>query len=246
QGELEHRTSKSRFRRTSGKSFTSQLASIEHQQACIRHICARREMLHCEDPTPNLPEVHYVIGKSQNTPEDVTQFVQKNFGDPAVKGFVQKLKLHLLPHIRDLHTQGHASDTKKHPFCYACVLGIYHANVIYIGPGTRDYQSRRQNFLWVCWFELLPDQHSGWQHTALDRARFVSMDRADTFSFVDPADMLWCCHLIPSFADGRLHPDSIATSCNAHESEDWKVYYINRFVDHDMMMRYHWGLAVGH
>ncbi|KIK25471.1 hypothetical protein PISMIDRAFT_96528, partial [Pisolithus microcarpus 441] len=118
--------------------------------------------------------------------------------------------------------------SEKHLFCYARILGIYHANVIYVGPGTRDYQSRRQNFLWVCWFELLPDQHSGWQHTALDRARFVSMDRADAFGFVDPADVLQCCHLIPSFADGRLHPNSIATSCNARESEDWKVYYINR------------------
>ncbi|KIK16607.1 hypothetical protein PISMIDRAFT_113057 [Pisolithus microcarpus 441] len=72
------------------------------------------------------------------------------------------------------------------------------------------------------------------------------MDWADTFGFVDPADVLRCCHLIPSFADGRLHPDSVATSCNAHESEDWKVYYINWFVDCDMMMQYHWGLAVGH
>ncbi|KIK16606.1 hypothetical protein PISMIDRAFT_15728 [Pisolithus microcarpus 441] len=41
-------------------------------------------------------------------PEDVTQFVQKN---PAAKGFMQKLKLHLLPRIHNLHTQGHASDT---------------------------------------------------------------------------------------------------------------------------------------
>ncbi|KIK21745.1 hypothetical protein PISMIDRAFT_103476, partial [Pisolithus microcarpus 441] len=58
--------------------------------------------------------------------------------------------------------------SEKHPFCYACILGIYHANVIYVSPGSRDYQSWRQDFLWVCWFELLLDQCAGWQHTALD------------------------------------------------------------------------------
>ncbi|KIK20526.1 hypothetical protein PISMIDRAFT_105552, partial [Pisolithus microcarpus 441] len=107
----------------------------------------------------------------------------------------------------------------KHLFCYAHVLGIYHVNVTYISPRTRDYQSQRQDILWVCWFELLPDQHS---------ARFVPMDQANAFGFVDPMDMLWCCHLIPSFADGRSHPDSIGRSCNAHDSKDWKVYYINQ------------------
>ncbi|KAI6106330.1 hypothetical protein EDD16DRAFT_1440984, partial [Pisolithus croceorrhizus] len=76
---------------------------------------------------------------------------------------------------------------------------------VYVSPGTRDYQSWRQDSLWVCWFELLPDQCSGWQYTALDQARFMLMDWADTFGFIDPMDALQCCHLIPSFADGVLH-----------------------------------------
>ncbi|KAJ2932983.1 hypothetical protein H1R20_g4136, partial [Candolleomyces eurysporus] len=32
----------------------------------------------------------------------------------------------------------------------------------------------------------------------------------------------------------------------AKDDADWKEYYINRFVDRDMIMRYHWGLGVGH
>ncbi|KIJ59504.1 hypothetical protein HYDPIDRAFT_33115 [Hydnomerulius pinastri MD-312] len=35
-------------------------------------------------------------------------------------------------------------------------------------------------------------------------------------------------------------------SRNAHDAEDWRNYYVNRFVDHDMVMHYHSGLAVGH
>src|ERR1700722_3457156 len=40
-----------------------------------------------------------------------------------------------------------------HPFMYARVLGIYHANVIYTGEGMVDYQARRVEFLWIRWFE---------------------------------------------------------------------------------------------
>jgi hypothetical protein len=31
------------------------------------------------------PEIHHVIGKTQNYPENITLFLQKNAGDPAIK-----------------------------------------------------------------------------------------------------------------------------------------------------------------
>ncbi|KAH7917181.1 hypothetical protein BV22DRAFT_1052620, partial [Leucogyrophana mollusca] len=36
----------------------------------------------------------------------------------------------------------------QHPYLYARVLGIYHVNVTYVGPGMIDYSSRRIDFLW--------------------------------------------------------------------------------------------------
>jgi hypothetical protein len=120
-------------------------------------------------------------------------------------------------------------ESSQHPFCYARVLGIFHANIIFTGTGSRDYQSRRIEFLWVRWFEVLEDRPSGWQHLAFDTLRFVPMAEEDAFGFVDPADVLRACHLIPSFADGMLHPDGIAASSCARDSEDWKHYYINRY-----------------
>jgi hypothetical protein len=116
-----------------------------------------------------------------------------------------------------------------HPFCYAHILGIYHVNVIYIGPESKDYQSWRLEFLWVRWFELL-DQPSGWEHCTLDKSRFVPMAQPDAYGFVDPANVVRCCHIIPSFTDGKLHPDRVAISHNARDSEDWKFYYINWWV----------------
>jgi hypothetical protein len=36
-----------------------------------------------------------------------------------------------------------------HCFLYAHVLGIFHANVIYTGPGMCDYEAHHLDFLWV-------------------------------------------------------------------------------------------------
>ena len=120
------------------------------------------------------------------------------------------------------------SDANAHPFSYARVLGIFHANTMYTGPGSRDFQSRRIKFLWVRWFEVLQDHISGWEQHALDMVRFLPMADTDAFGFVDPADVLRGCHIIPSFADGPLHLDGIARSRCAGDSDDWKRYYVNR------------------
>ncbi|KAG1737959.1 hypothetical protein EDB19DRAFT_1909404 [Suillus lakei] len=72
------------------------------------------------------------------------------------------------------------------------------------------------------------------------------MAEPDTFGFVDPDDVLRCCHVIPQFTQGLWHLDGRGVSHCAQDKLDWKFYYINCFVDCDMFMRYQWGLGVGH
>ena len=48
-----------------------------------------------------------------------------------------------------------APSDSAHPFLYAHVIGIFHANIIYTGSGSKDYLPRRLEFLWVCWFEVV-------------------------------------------------------------------------------------------
>jgi hypothetical protein len=43
------------------------------------------------------------------------------------------------------------NSSTEHHFLYARVLGVYHANVVYTGPGMRDHAARRLDFLWVRW-----------------------------------------------------------------------------------------------
>jgi hypothetical protein len=120
------------------------------------------------------------------------------------------------------------SSSSAHPFCYARVLGIYHANNIYTGPELKDYQPRRIEFLWVRWFELVnqPPRNK----LTLDTLRFVPMAEDDAFGFVDPADVVRSCHLIPAFASGKLHPDGVSMSGIARDGDDWRHYYVNRLV----------------
>ncbi|KAG2100219.1 uncharacterized protein F5147DRAFT_777132 [Suillus discolor] len=124
------------------------------------------------------------------------------------------------------------------------VLGVYHVNVTYIGPGIIRYHSHRIDFLWVRWYQYV-DEGSSWC-PSLDRVCFPPMAEPDAFGFVDPNDVLRCCHVIPQFSQHLRHLDGKGVSRCAQDQLDWKFYYINRFVDRDMFMRYQWGLGVGH
>ena len=119
-------------------------------------------------------------------------------------------------------------DGSSHRFCYARILGIYHANVQYIGPGLRDYNPRRLDFAHVRWYELVtPDAEL--DGVALDMLQLVSMDDPDAFDFINPAEILRGCHLIPAFAKSRTSPDSDGSFPSANGSKDWKYYYVNKY-----------------
>jgi hypothetical protein len=166
----------------------------------------------------------------------------------------------LSPEASDSHFSG---PDNHHPFWYARVLGIYHANMIYIGEGNADYLPRQLEFLWVRWYEQT-DYSTGWEARRLDAISFPRMDREDAFGFLDPDDVVRACHVIPAMRAGRAHSDGVGLSHCAQDHADWKLYHVNRwalllarhrapkilrqdsFADRDMVMRYYWGHAVGH
>jgi hypothetical protein len=166
------------------------------------------------------------------------------------------------PH-RDIMVLANTDDGSLHPFIYARILGIYHVNIVYTGPGMVDYRPERYDFLWVRWFGPDADAPAGnWSHFTLDRISFPPMANEDAFGFIDPADVVRGCHIIPAFAKKKHYVDEQGLSRCAMDSGDWRSYHVNRcvlipylcatyltatrFVDRDMLMRFHWGLAVGH
>lgn len=48
------------------------------------------------------------------------------------------------------------------------------------------------------------------------------------FGFLDPADVVRGCHMIPRFALGKVYADSRGMSFSVGDSSDWKQYYIGR------------------
>ena len=67
-----------------------------------------------------------------------------------------------------------------------------------------------------------------WEHDVLNMVRFLPITNQDAFGFVDPANVLRGCHIIPSFADGQLDSGGVAVSHCVGDSDDWKRYYVNQ------------------
>ena len=98
QGESEHKVSKSRYHRTSGKDVARALSKVERRQRTIQTIrntlspsllisSCRRMRVRKEtklDPIFS-PKMQYNIGENENSPVDIPLFLSRNHGDPAVK-----------------------------------------------------------------------------------------------------------------------------------------------------------------
>ncbi|RXW11255.1 hypothetical protein EST38_g14600 [Candolleomyces aberdarensis] len=132
-------------------------------------------------------------------------------------------------------------------YLYSRVLGIYHANVSYIGvlpDGTRRYDSFRLDVVWGQWYETL--DHPGKEEFQLDRLRLCPVGTPQSLHFIDPSDILRAVHLIPQFSLGKVDSLPPKSRLVTPQESEWKGYYINRFVDRDMFMRYQYGMSVGH
>ena len=121
-----------------------------------------------------------------------------------------------------------ADTSPPHPYRYARVLGIYHANIVYVGPRMVDYQPQRFDFLWVRWYRVMEAVRTGWTARKLDRVKFPPLVGDDVFGFVNPSDVLRCCHMMPRFSQGRIHSNGKGLSLCARDSSDWAQYYIGK------------------
>ncbi len=126
-----------------------------------------------------------------------------------------------------------SDEDAAHPFLYGRVIGVYHVNIVYIGPGMKDYDAMRFDFLHVRWFQFDPIQSRGhrksaWKSLRLDRLSFPPMAERTSLGFVDPDLVLRSCHLIPAYSFGKARDDGISISRMLRDSRDWKYYYVNR------------------
>ncbi len=118
-----------------------------------------------------------------------------------------------------------------HPFWYAAVLGVFHADVQHVGSESRDFRFKRMEFLWVRWLGMVPGCTFGKKQAKLPKIGFVPDSDEFAFGFLDPSHVIRGCHLIPSFIDGKtqdlLMTDSgVSLGRIGTEEDDWTNYTV--------------------
>ena len=121
--------------------------------------------------------------------------------------------------------------TGTHPYWYAQVLGIYHANVSTTHSEAPKHSAQRMEFLWVRWLGIEPGYLSGSKAARLPKVGFVEDTDEDAFGFLDPDLIIRGSHLIPAFNSGRtsiLMPYNGPTVARSPgENDDWTNFYVN-------------------
>jgi hypothetical protein len=118
-----------------------------------------------------------------------------------------------------------------HPFWYAAVLGVFHADVQHVGNESRDFRFKRMEFLWVRWLGVVPGYAFGKKQAKLPKIGFVPDSDEFAFGFLDPSHVIRGCHLIPSFVDGKTQ-DLLMTDSGVSlgridtEKDDWSNYTV--------------------
>jgi len=120
----------------------------------------------------------------------------------------------------------------NHPYRYVRIIGIFHVEVQYLGPGSSNRGIQALEFLLVRWFEV--DQYApfGVDSFKLPRVTFVRPESAfETFGFVDPSQVLRAIHLVPTFTLGQVADGlgncSFARQQDPNSDQDWKAFYVN-------------------
>lgn len=149
-----------------------------------------------------------------------------------------------------------SDDDNLHPFRYARVLRIFHANVSH--PLLSPLPTRL-DFLWVRWFRCITPWDNSWKRCELDKVAFVPAHEEGAFGFLDPSQVLRNMHLCPSFNEGRT-TEYLGPSIFRPREGDYIAHYVmqyvhlpscieiltlHRFSDRDLVFRY-LGLGIGH
>ena len=121
------------------------------------------------------------------------------------------------------------SEEDVHPFWYVQVLGVFHTHVLHVGPVATNQSVQNIKFLWVWWLGLVPNHQYGFKSAHLPKVRFVEYTDLQAFGFLDPLLVVWGCHLVPAFADGKtlsLLPFNPTATHSPDEHEDWVAFYV--------------------
>ncbi|RXW15278.1 hypothetical protein EST38_g10576 [Candolleomyces aberdarensis] len=274
-GELAHRLVKRLYGITNKREVAQQIGNhvrrreraelaqkVRLKQTQLRNVGHRKSIRASKtNDVEDNRELHWYASANQNSPVDVARLVRSNHGNPAYKNFVPKLKDHLLG-----RRSGRCFDGDEHSDFTdddRNTVQIYGNTIYEVGTcqinfttydNRRDYDTinpKTHPDVMVLSQDDQRDAQPFWYGRVL--VGFVEhFDDFENyaFGFLDPAQDLRGSHLIPVFRLGKTHEllpfdCPVARQVEESKSEDWVNYYVNIFVDRDMVMR-HYGGGVGH
>jgi hypothetical protein len=121
---------------------------------------------------------------------------------------------------------------ESHPYWYARVLGVFHANVLHTSPQATNRSVQHIEFLWVRWFGVEPGYRSRLCQARLPVIGFLPESDPQAFGFLDPSFVIRGCHLLPTFKNGRTSESLTATVSAGRpigEVDDWTHFYVNMY-----------------
>jgi hypothetical protein len=84
-----------------------------------------------------------------------------------------------------------SEDQTDYSYWYGRIIGIFHANVIYVSVQSTQHsdEPQKMQFLWVWWFgwDLGSHYSNGWRACHLSHIGFVLHDDPGTFGFLNPS-----------------------------------------------------------
>lgn len=127
-----------------------------------------------------------------------------------------------------------------HPYCYARVIGVFHADIAFTGPGYSTLGFKRIDVIWLRYLQIDLTHAFGFAARRLPRLQFISHQDSGAFGFIDPDLIIRGAHFIPAFAHEKTQEylsKSVARPCthnsdddNGDEDEDYRYYYANMWV----------------
>ena len=122
-------------------------------------------------------------------------------------------------------------------FIYGRLLGVFHANVVYGGPGMLDHRPWRFDLLWVRWYEPTEptsqaDSSTVWSTRRLETYSLMPLSNPEACNFINPADVVRAAHIIPQFSAGKCYEDHKDQTRRlfskwAGDCDEWNEYCVN-------------------
>ncbi|KAL5476569.1 hypothetical protein ACEPAI_3249 [Sanghuangporus weigelae] len=134
-----------------------------------------------------------------------------------------------------------------HPYLYARILGLFHVDIAYHGPGSISHSFRRMDVAWIHWYQYVSDQPFRFLQMRLPELQLLHYKDPNAFGFINPDLIIRGAHIIPRFSHGYSKDPLLPfpSRPSSFDHKQYKLYYVNIFVDRDMILRYLGG-GIGH